>query len=173
LRSLDWLLDVWASAIQPRVPGAELRLFAGAATYGAVGAAKESPMSNVLDKAQSLAAQGVVVCNPVPKTRLVEEFASARVMLYRGDLNETFCLAIGEAQACGVPAVVGPLGSVVERVKDGVTGTVAPDAQSFAEAAVRLLTDESHWRTQHEAALSRQRAWGWDEAARAFESLVP
>lgn len=173
LRSLDWLLDVWVERIRPKVPHAELRLFAGAATYGAVGEAKESPMAAVLAKAESLAAQGVVVCNPVPKTRLIEEFASARVMLYRGDINETFCLAVAEAQACGVPAVVGPLGSVVERVIDGTTGAIARDEASFAEAAVQLLRDDAHWRAQHEAALERQRAWGWNEAARAFESLIP
>src|SRR3990172_5563651 len=40
LRSLDWLLEVWAAKIRPRVADAELHLFTGAVTYGEVGDAK-------------------------------------------------------------------------------------------------------------------------------------
>jgi glycosyltransferase involved in cell wall biosynthesis len=119
-----------------------------------------------------LRSEGVVVRGPVPKSQLVAEFREARAMLYRGDLNETFCLAVGEAQASGVPAVVGTLGSVVERVRDGETGFIARDDDAFADAAVRLLSDDALWRRQHEAALKFQRTWGWPEAAQAFEALL-
>lgn len=173
LRSLDWLLDVWAGCIQPRVPGAELHVFSGAATYGTVGDAKVRAMEAILDKARRLGDRGVVVRGPVPKGRLVEAFRGARLMAYRGDPNETFCLAVGEAQAMGVPAVVQNLGCVAERVIDGETGFVAADDDAFAEAAVRLLTDDGLWRRQHRAALDKQRGWGWPQAAAAFERLIP
>jgi glycosyltransferase involved in cell wall biosynthesis len=173
LRSLDWLLELWAARIWPQVTGAELHIFAGPATYGGVGAAKAGEMAAVLARAEALRDQGVVVRGPVPKSQLVAEFRAARVMLYRGDLNETFCLAVGEAQASGVPAVVGTRGSVVERVRDGETGTIARDDDAFAAAAVALLNDDALWRRQHEAALKHQRAWGWPEAAAAFEALIP
>ncbi len=172
LRSLDWLLDVWAARIRPSVAGAELHVFAGPATYGGVGAAKGAEMAAVLARAESMREHGIVVRGPVPKSQLVAEFREARVMLYRGDWNETFCLAVGEAQASGVPAVVGPFGSVVERVRDGETGVIARDDAAFADAAVRLLSDDVLWRRQHETALKYQRAWGWPEAAAAFESLL-
>ncbi|MEO5337311.1 MAG: glycosyltransferase [Magnetospirillum sp. WYHS-4] len=172
LRSLDWLLGIWESKVQPRVPGAELHLFTGAATYGAVGDAKAEAMEAILAKARALAGKGVVLRGPVPKARLIEELLAARVMLYRGDLNETFCLALGEAQALGVPCVVQRLGSVVERVIDGKTGFIADDDAAFAEAAIRLLADEELWRAQHAAALDKQRRWGWPEAAAAFEELI-
>ena len=77
------------------------------------------------------------------------------------------------AQAMGVPAVVQDLGSVVERVIDGETGTIARDDDSFAEAAVHLLTDDELWRVQHKLALDAQRKWGWAQAAEAFERLIP
>ena len=67
-------------------------------------------------------------------------------MLYRGDPGETFCLALAEAQAMGLPAVVKPLGSTPERVIDGVTGRVAEDDDGFAAAAVALLRDDNLWR---------------------------
>jgi hypothetical protein len=43
----------------------------------------------------------------------------------------------------------------------------------FAEAAISLLTDDGLWRRQHEAALARQRGFGWNEAAAEFEKLLP
>lgn len=73
----------------------------------------------------------------------------------------------------GVPAVVQNFGSVVERVVDGETGFVARDDGAFADSAVGLLTDDALWRRQNRAALAMQRAWGWPEAAAAFERLLP
>lgn len=173
LRSLDWLLDVWEEGVHAKAPDAELHLFTGAATYGSVGDAKAQAMERILKRAEALADKGVVLRGPVPKAQLIEELRQARVMLYRGDLNETFCLALGEAQALGVPCVVQKLGSTVERVIDGETGFVADNAGAFAAAAVRLLTDEVLWRDQHRTALDKQARWGWPEAAAAFEELLP
>jgi glycosyltransferase involved in cell wall biosynthesis len=173
LRSLDWLLDIWAGAIRPRVPEAELHLFTGARTYGQVGAAKSSEMGRVLEQAGNLANAGVVLRQPVPKAELIEELRQSRVMLYRGDINETFCLAVGEAQAAGVPAVVQNLGSVAERVRDGKTGTVAETDEEFADAAVQLLSDGPLWKQRHQAAKKHQCVWSWARAAQAFEGLIP
>ena len=173
LRSLDWLLEQWRDNIQPNVPGAELHIFSGAATYGSVGNAKSRAMDKILERARSLADQGVVLRGPVPKAQLVEEFRKARVLLYRGDLNETFCLAVGEAQAMGVPGVVENLGSVCERVVDGETGYVADSEAGFSSSACNILNDDALWRSQHNAALNLQRRWGWPEAAQEFEKLIP
>jgi len=172
LRSLDWLLDLWATEIAIKVPGAELHLFTGAATYGTVSHAKAEEMGQVLVRASALEDVGIKVRGPVSKGRLIEEFRSSRCMLYRGDLSETFCLAVGEAQAMGVPAVVQERGSVVERVIDGETGCVATNDQAFAEAAVRLLSDDELWLRQHCAALEKQQNWRWPDAAAAFETLL-
>jgi glycosyltransferase involved in cell wall biosynthesis len=173
LRSLDWLLDVWADRIYPELPAAELHVFSGPAVYGAHGAARAARMTPVLDKARALAAKGVVLRDPVPKDDLIAEFATARALLYRGDPGETFCLAVGEAQAAGVPAVVQDIGCVAERVVDGTTGFVADDAPDFATASLRLLRDDDLWRRQSRAAIASQRSWGWDDAAAAFEKLIP
>jgi len=173
LRSLDWLLDVWARDISPQVPGAELHVFAGAATYGSVGARKEDAMKAVLARAGAMRDAGVRLRGPVPKAELIGELRASRTMLYRGDLEETFCLAVGEAQAMGVPAVVENFGSVSERVIDGETGFVARNDAAFADYARKLLTDDALWRKQHLAALAKQRSWRWPDAAAAFERLIP
>ena len=172
LRGLDWLLDLWSGEIEPRVPGAELHVFSGAATYGAAGARKGDAMADVLSKAQALEGQGVRLRQPVGKAQLIDELRLARVMLYKGDINETFCLAVAEAQCLGVPAVVQPIGSMAERVRDNETGFIAADNASFALAATRLLTDDALWRSQHASALEKQRTWRWSDAAAAFEELI-
>lgn len=173
LRSLDWLLEVWTREIHPRVPAAELHLFSGPSTYGSWGAKVASKMEAVLARAHAAADRGVVVREPVPKNALVDELRRSRVLLYRGDLEETFCLAVAEAQAVGAPAVVQDLGSMAERVANGRTGFVTSTDAEFADRAVALLTDDRLWREQHRAALERQRRWTWDDAARAFEELLP
>jgi hypothetical protein len=65
-------------------------------------------------------------------------------MLYLGHKCEAFCLSLAEAQALGVPAVIAPVAVLPERVIDGLTGFHRSDAERFAEAAVALLTMNSH-----------------------------
>lgn len=173
LRGLDWLLGLWERRIQPRVPAAELHLYCGPAVYGAVGDAKAAPMNAVLARADALAEKGVRRFQPLPRGQLIAALRGSRVMLYRGDPGETFCLAIAEAQALGVPAVVQPLGSLPERVRDGVTGFVAADDEAFAQHAVALLSENALWRRQHEAALILQSGASAEDVAQQFEALLP
>ncbi len=173
LRGLAWLLELWASRIHPSLPRAELHVFSGPSTYGAYGQAKSAAMQAVLDRARSLSDCGVGLREPVPRPALVEELRRSRVMLYRGDPGESFCLAVAEAQALGVPAIVQRIGAVPERVIDRVTGFVAAGDNDFALNAMRLLGDDDLWLKQHRAALERQREWGWPQAAQAFEALIP
>ena len=171
LRGLDWLLDLWATRIRPAVPAAELHLYTGAATYGGDPrlAARAAP---VLARAAALAEAGVRRRDPVPRPVLAERLQASRVMLYRGDPGETFCLALAEAQAIGLPCVVTPLGAVAERVADGETGVVASTDDAFAEAAIRLLSNDAAWSAMHEAALARGPGPDWDTVAARFEALA-
>jgi glycosyltransferase involved in cell wall biosynthesis len=169
LRGLDWLLDLWVARIAPAVPQAELHIYAGGSVYGTPAAPR---MEEVLNRAEMLAAFGIRRFAPVGRSELVAALSGARVMLYRGDPGETFCLALAEAQAMGVPAVVKPLGSTSERVIDGKTGRVARDDDGFAAAAVGLLRDDELWRRWHLRALARQRGLSWDTVAARFEALI-
>jgi glycosyltransferase involved in cell wall biosynthesis len=171
MRSLDWLLDVWSEKIRPQVPNAELHVFAGAAVYGAAGVSKAGKMGPVLERAAAMADQGVLLRGPVPKVQLAEELATARALLYRGDIGETFCSAVAEAQAMGLPAVLQDIACMRERVIEGVTGWAAPDQGKFAEHAAAVLGDDELWMRMHRACLERQRAWRWDAAAAEFEDI--
>src|SRR5215831_20794968 len=169
LRGLDWLLDLWIARIAPVLPEAELHIYAGQAVYGITEAPR---MEAVLARADSLAAYGVRRFSPIGRTPLAEALLGARAMLYRGDLGETFCLALAEAQAMGVPVVVQPLGSAPERVIDGITGRVAEDDDAFAAAAIAVLRDDALWRQWHLGALANQGGSSWDAVAGRFEALM-
>lgn len=170
LRGLDWLLSLWIGRIHPQLPEAELHLYTGAATYGGDArlAARAAP---VLARARALARHGVVLHDPLPRSGLAEAYAGARVMLYRGDPEETFCLSLAEAQAAGLPCVVTDSGSVAERVAHGVTGHVARDDEDFADAALRLLRDDAAWQGAHEGALARGPGPNWSAVAARFLAL--
>jgi glycosyltransferase involved in cell wall biosynthesis len=172
LRSLDWLLNVWVERIWPRVPGAELHIFAGSSIYGSLGAAKAQRMAPILEKAVQLADHGVVLRGPVAKSQLVEEIKQSRAFLYRGDIGETFCYAAAEPQAMGLPGVVEDIACMRERVIDDETGFVAKGQAAFAAAAIRLLSDDELWLRFHQASLERQGQWTWQAAAARFESLM-
>lgn len=173
LRGLDWLLDLWISRIKPAVPAAELHIYAGTAVYGGSAAKHADSMNAVLARAESLTSASVCRHQPVGRDALIEVLSGARAMLYRGDLGETFCLALGEAQALGVPAVVTPLGAVAERIADGRSGRVATTDDEFVEAAIAVLSDDVLWRRWHEGALSSQRGLSWGEVAQCYEALIP
>jgi len=172
-RGLSWLLDLWRDRIHPELPIAELHVYSGAATYGSHGASRAAQMQPILDKAISLRSCNVFLHEPVSKQDLVDVVSQSRLLLYRGDPGETFCLAVGEAQAAGVPAVVQDIGCVAERVDHGRTGFVKNDDAEFAVAALNLLQDDALWRQQNAAALKTQRLLSWDNAASSFERLIP
>jgi len=171
LRGLDALLNLWREAIRPRVPNGELHIFSGPQVYGATGR-NAAAMRAVLADAQANAAHGVVIRTPVPKAALARELAAARTLLYLGDPGETFCLAVAEAQAMGLPAVVRPVGSVGERVRHGETGYVEDERADFADRAVRLLTDDDLWHRFSAQALERRDALTWPKSAALFRALA-
>ncbi len=169
LRNLDALLAIWAAKILPAVPGATLHVFAGAGVYGD-NPKLASRAAPVLERAAHT--PGVVLHGPQPRPELARHYARARVMLYLGDAGETFCLAVAEAQAMGLPCVLGDEGAVAERVRDGETGIVTHDHAAFAEAAIRVLRDDTAWSAMHHAALTGPRAPDWDEVAARFVALA-
>ena len=117
-----------------------------------------------------LRGKGVRRHAPLPRAELIDALLeAARAMLYRGDAGETFCLAVAEAQALGVPAVVQALGAR-GRARDRRRDRHHRRATTRASprAAIALLADDALWRRQHEAALARQKGSSWDDVAAAL-----
>jgi hypothetical protein len=164
LRGLDELARIW-----PRIGLGALHAYSGAATYGGDArlAARAAPIL-----ARVGAVPGISLFDPLPRPELLARLTEARCMLYLGDPGETFCLAVAEAQAAGVPCVVMDRGAVAERIEDGLTGIVARNEAEFVEGAQALLHDDALWLRMHRAALARGPGPNWTDVAQAFEALA-
>lgn len=164
LRGLDELAALW-----PQMAPAELHAYSGAATYGGDPrlAQRAAP---ILARAEAVA--GIRLFAPLPRPDLQARLIQARCMLYPGDPGETFCLAVAEAQAAGLPCVVMDRGAVAERIEDGLTGILAGSEPEFIAAAQALLTDDALWLRMHRAALARGPGPNWVDIAQAFEALA-
>lgn len=81
----------------------------------------------------------VVLLGRVAHTRLPDLYSRADLLVFPS-VTDTFGLAVLEAQACGLPALVSDVGGPKEIVVDGVTGWVVPhdDAARWADKVVEL-----------------------------------
>jgi len=166
------LVEIWAKSILPRVPEAVLDVYGVNPLMPGQDAWEHWAGSYLPADAPPAVRRSVRVHPTASREQLIAAMRSSRVMLYLGHHLEAFCLSVAEAQALGLPAVVGPLGAVGERVIDGVSGFHRSDAQGFGEAAVSLLTDDGLWRRQHRAALRLQQGISWSEYAGRFEAAL-
>jgi glycosyltransferase involved in cell wall biosynthesis len=171
-RDLRKLVEIWASRILPAVPDAVLEVFGINELRPGEDAWQAWEGSLLPPGMSSQVKQSVRVHTTVGRKELIEAFRSSRVLVYLGHKSEAFCLSVAEAQALGLPAVVGPIGAVPERVIDGVSGFVRADPEGFAEATRSLLTNDELWRRQHEAALRHRQGISWSEHAGRFEAAL-
>jgi glycosyltransferase involved in cell wall biosynthesis len=171
-RNLKALVEIWAERILPRVPDATLDVY-GVHQLGPDDDPWAAWAGTLLPTGVSEAARASVTVHPTaPRPDLLAAMRASRVMLYLGHKCEAFCLSLAEAQALGTPAVIAPVAALPERVIDGVTGFHRADPAEFADAAVRLLTDDALWRRQHLAALERQQGMTLAEYTRRFEAAI-
>ncbi|HEY1750266.1 MAG TPA: glycosyltransferase [Caulobacteraceae bacterium] len=171
-RNLRALVELWAERILPHVADAVLDVY-GVHPLAEGEDAWTEWAGSVLPPDMPDAVKASVRVHPsAPRPKLLEAMRAARVMLYLGHKCEAFCMSLAEAQALGVPAVIAPVAALPERVIDGVTGFHQADPAAFAQAAVRLLTDDALWRRQHEAALKLQQGITVEEYARRFEAAI-
>lgn len=155
-RDAQNLVRIWVAHVRPAVPDAEFHIFGG--DWRPEGYSDEA-----------LAESGIVLRERISKDGLVEEIRQARVMLYRGYKDETYCQAAAESMVMGLPVVTAGIGSLKERVRHGETGLIGESDEAFAEAAIRVLADEGLWSRLHEGALATRGEYTWDKAAARWE----
>src|SRR6266516_6363162 len=170
--NLRELVEIWAARVLPRASDAVLDVYGVHDLQPGQDPWRAWEGSHLPADAPTEVKQSVQVHSSVSRKALIEAIRSSRVLLYLGHKAEAFCLSVAEAQALGVPAVVGPVAAVPERVIDWVTGFHRGNADGFAQAAISLLTDDGLWRRQHEAALRDRQGISWSEAAGRFEAAL-
>jgi glycosyltransferase involved in cell wall biosynthesis len=79
----------------------------------------------------------------IPKEQIPQVMNSFDVLVNPSIVNESFGVAVLEAEACGVPVVATNVGGVPEVCVDGKTGFLVPakDADALAEKIILLAKD--------------------------------
>lgn len=172
LRGLSWLIDVWVKRIHPAVPDAELHLFVSHKTYGAWGESVKHLMEPVIEKIKNASHYNVVLRDPLPKEQLLKEISSYRGMFYKGDPAETFCFAIAEAQALGLPCVVQDLGCMRERVVHGQTGFIEGNEADFANRCIEILRNDRLFDSLRENSIQVSKSLSWENTAKKFLEIA-
>lgn len=131
--------------------------------------AGRSPDARVLKAVQGLAGANV--------TGRVDDMRSylwgAKISIVPIRIGGGTRLKIYECMAAGVPIVSTTVGAEGLRYKDDEDIVLADDPASFAEACIRLLTDETQRSAIASNALSRaQREFSWEAVSREFEAVL-
>ncbi|WP_019644093.1 glycosyltransferase [Novispirillum itersonii] len=169
---LEWLIAVWTELIHPQLPQARLKVFSALLARAQRGEAIPEALHGLYAQARLAQAKGVEICDPQGDRRMAEEYRAARVHLYVPPMEDLINWTLMESQSCGLPAVALARGSVEERIVNGQTGYVVPDADAFANVAAQILSDDAVHASLSEAAgdLSRKRTW--DQVAGQMERLL-
>jgi hypothetical protein len=169
---MDWLVGLWRGRIRLGAPTARLVVVSSVLAKGRDGGEIPENIRPILERVLSCAEDGVEIMAPTGDPGMAALYRSARVHLYPGHADDMVCWTLADSQACGLPAVARDLGAVRERIVDGQSGQVVPDADAFASVAARLLTDdETFWGMSRDAALL-QRGRSWDAVAAEFDTLL-
>lgn len=174
-RGLDRLLDLFP-LIREQDPTIELFVFSGMQVYGHSDAENMALYDAIYQKAQQ---PGVVLRGSVPQPLLLAEESRALVLSYPSSYAETFCIAVLEAQACGLVPVTTSLGALPERIKDGRTGLLVGHSISdtevrgqFVRACVDLCNNEARWSAISQSAHSHVlEQYTYDKVVDAYLAL--
>lgn len=172
-RGLEHLLRLFPS-VRASCPEATLDVFSGMGVYG-MAKDEDEKLYGLLYR---LAAQvGAVSHGSVRQDELARALCASRVFAYPNTFEETFCIAVLEAQAAGTPVVTSRKGALSERVQDGVDGFLIDghpgetgyDA-AFAAAVGRLLSDDALWEKMSRACRVKAASFSYAALARRWEN---
>ncbi len=154
-RNLLPVMNMWKQRIHPGLPEAELHLFC-----------KESD----LEKYPDLQDYNIIVRGQIPQEELIAFHKQARLLLYPGHSEETFCNVAHEATACGLPIITMGIGSLVDRVTSGENGYVVQNADEMAQKSLELLSDDRKWEKLHQSTLAYTKGYyNWADRAEVWE----
>ncbi len=172
LHGLAWLLDVWTKAIHPQMPAARLAVYSAVLAKGLKGEEIPVTVMPVLQQVKAAATANVVVFEPRNDEGMAQVYRESRVHLYPGDAQDYACWTLGESQTAGLPAVARSLGGVDERIDNGQTGYIVPDAEGFAAVTLQILGNDAVYRNLSDAAGDPVRRRTWAMAAEALEAFI-
>jgi glycosyltransferase involved in cell wall biosynthesis len=156
-RGLRDVLGLWQREVAPAIPAAQLTALIAAADVPAYRAIATQP--------------GVTVAPRIANEAVMARLLQTRVLLAPGHVSETFCLAAAEAIALGVPVITLGIGSLKERVRDGIDGFVCRDTAEMAARTRALLTDDALWSRMQRAGIATRAGRSWRDVAGIWRGL--
>jgi glycosyltransferase involved in cell wall biosynthesis len=165
-RGLEVLLRLFPQ-IRASVPEAELHIFG-----------VEYNKAGVLPDFAGAVQPGLHWRGSLSKSALARELRAASLMAYPCNFKETFCTAVAEAQAAGLPVVTSGLAALTERVADTLDGFLIPGKpgqspgyeSAFVGAVLRLLRDDALWTRMGAAAADKaRRLYDWERIGDSWE----
>jgi len=104
--------------------------------------------------------------------KLVRDLLALSDVFVFPSLTESQGLVTGEAMVCGTPVVaIGAMGTKWVMGGDNGGYMVPNDINVFADAVVRLLTDEDLWRVKSREAIAHSQQWRMESMAEQMEKL--
>jgi glycosyltransferase involved in cell wall biosynthesis len=171
-QGLAWLLDIWTKIIHPQLPQARLAIYSAILYKGLKDEAITPEIKPVLDLVKAAASANVVIVEPRGDRGMAEVYRGSRVHLYPSFSQDVACWTLQESQTAGLPAVARNAGGAAEKIVNGETGFLVPDAQAFGNVAVQILGDDNLYRRISEAAGGVQRRRTWDMVAADVDTFV-
>jgi len=148
-----------------RVPDARLRIVGALTSVGHLAEIHEAIHRHDLSA-------NVEILVDQPRAAVLEALAEARVFALHSQ-EESQGIAICEALAVGLPVVATRVGGIPDVVGDDGAGVLVDygDIDGFADAIVRLITDDEAAAHAGAAALARGAEFDWDRIARRIVGL--
>jgi glycosyltransferase involved in cell wall biosynthesis len=171
-QGLSWLVDVWKNKIHPEMPEARLAVYSAVLTKGLKGEEIPAAIAPILQQVKDAASANVVVVEPRSDDGMAEVYRTSRVHLYPGDVHDYACWTLAESQSAGLPAVARNLGGTPERIDNGQTGFIVPDAAAFANVTLQILGNDAVHKNFNEAAVEIARRRTWALAAAELDDFV-
>ena len=109
---------------------------------------------------------------PLPRQKLLKELKQSRLFIYKGTLDETYCMSLAEAQMVGLPSVVMNHGCMNERIINGKTGYICENDKMFCDKTIKLLNDDLLWINMHKNALKKKNYLTWNEVANKWKKIL-
>ena len=169
---LSWLIDLWATRIQPAMPAARLAIYSASLAKAQQSGEVAAELAPIFAQVKAAADKNVIIAEPMSDDGMAAVFRTARVHLYPGHQQDFACWTLAESQAAGLPAVARALGGTSERIANGQTGFIVPDADAFANVVLQILGDDGVYTSLHEEAAQITRVRTWQAAAEELDAFV-
>jgi glycosyltransferase involved in cell wall biosynthesis len=158
-KGIDVLLEAFR-AVEQKLPGK-----AGLVVVG--------PRGDAHALLESTARGGVAVRGPVPQAELLSSFRSAHCLVLPSR-HDSFGMAVVEAMACGLPAIVSDMVGAREAIDEGANGWVVPSGDASALAARMTWCVENRAAVQAMRPKARAAAerYTWDRYAERLGDVL-